>query len=111
MNESLNFIGARIKELRKSKKYTQDKFAELIGIDAKHLSRVECSRTQPSLNLLNKISQVLEIDILELFNIKHLENQRFRNKEELIDEINLILADSDLSKIRLFYKILKNIVE
>ena len=83
----------------------------LIGIDAKHLSRVECSRTQPSLNLLNKISQVLEIDILELFKVKHLENQRFKNKEELISEISSILANSDLNKVRLFYKILKNIVE
>lgn len=107
MNESLNFLGARIKELRKNKKYTQDKFAELIGIDAKHLSRVECSRTQPSLNLLNKISQVLEIDILELFKIQHDEVQCFKNKKELIDEINLILDKTDTRKIKLFYKILK----
>lgn len=111
MNESLNFLGARIKELRKSKKYTQDKFAELIGIDAKHLSRVECSRTQPSLNLLNKISQVLEIDILELFKIQHDEVQCFKNKKELIDEINLILDKVDTHKVKLFYKILKVIEE
>lgn len=111
MNESLNFLGARIKELRKAKKYTQDKFAELIGVDSKHLSRVECSRTQPSLNLLNKISQVLEIDILELFEVQHLKSQTFKNKEELISEINSILHNSNLNKIRLFYKILKDIVE
>lgn len=111
MDESLNFLGARIKELRKNKKYTQDKFAELIGIDAKHLSRVECSRTQPSLNLLNKISQVLEIDILELFKVEQSEIQCFKNKEELISEINKILAETNFSKVRLFYKILKNIVE
>ena len=111
MNGSLDFLGERIKELRKSKKFTQDKFAELIGVDAKHLSRVECSRTQPSLNLLSKISKVLEIDILELFKNKHLEVQHFKNKEELINEIDLILGDCNLSKVRLFYKILKNIVE
>lgn len=111
MNESLNFLGARIKELRKNKRYTQDKFAELIGIDAKHLSRVECSRTQPSLNLLNKISQVLEIDILDLFKIQHEEVQCFKNKKELIDEINLILDKTDTYKVKLFYKILKAIEE
>ncbi|MBR5303250.1 MAG: helix-turn-helix transcriptional regulator [Candidatus Gastranaerophilales bacterium] len=82
-----------------------------MGIDAKHLSRVECSRTQPSLNLLNKIAQVLEINILELFKIEHLENQCFKNKEELIEEINIILNDANFHKVRLFYKILKNIVE
>ena len=111
MNDSLNFLGARIKELRKNKKYTQDKFAELIGIDAKHLSRVECSRTQPSLNLLNKISQVLEIDILEIFKVESQNVECFKNKEELIDEINLILDDTNFHKVRLFYKILKTIVE
>ena len=111
MNESLNFLGARIKELRKNKKYTQDEFAELIGIDAKHLSRVECSRTQPSLNLLSKISQVLEIGILEFFNVQPQNVECFRNKEELINEINSILGNADFQKVRLFYKILKNIVE
>jgi len=111
MNESLKFLGARIKELRKRKKYTQDEFAELIGVDAKHLSRVECSRTQPSLNLLNKISQALDVDILELFKIQHLEEQCFKNKEELIDEINSMLANSSLKKIKIYYKILKILYE
>lgn len=111
MDESLNFLGARIKELRKNKKYTQDEFAELIGVDAKHLSRVECSRTQPSLNLLNKISQVLEIDISELFKIQHQKAQCYKNKKELIKEIDSILSNSDFNKIKLFYKILKDIVE
>lgn len=105
-NELLNSLGCRIRELRKSKNYTQDKFAELIGIDAKHLSRIECSKTQPSLNLLRKISSVLEIDISELFNNKH-----FKDKEDLIKEINLILNNSELNKVRLYYKILKIITE
>lgn len=105
-NETLNSLGNRIRELRKSKNYTQDKFAELVDIDSKHLSRIECSKTQPSLNLLRKIACVLEIDIFELFNCKH-----FKNKDELIKEICLILNNSDVDKVRLFYKILKNIVE
>ena len=99
-------LGNRIRELRKSKSYTQDKFAELVGVDTKHLSRIECSKTQPSLNLLRKISCVLKIEIVELFNSQH-----FKNKNDLINEIDLILKNSDLNKIRLFYKILKNIVE
>ena len=41
-----------------------------------------------------------------LFNNKH-----FKNKNELINKIDSILVNSDLNKIRLFYKILKTIVE
>lgn len=105
MTNDLTFLlGKRIKELRKSKNFTQDKFAELIEIDAKHLSRIECAKTQPSLNLLKKISSVLEIDIIELFKTQH-----FKTKEDLIKDINLILNNSKLEKVQLFYKILKSI--
>ena len=100
------FLSKRIKELRKSKNYTQDKFAELIDVDAKHLSRIECGKTQPSLNLLKKISVVLNVEISELFKTQH-----FKTKEELIKEINLALENSDLNKVKLFYKILKDINE
>ncbi len=105
-DNSLTLLSNRIKELRKSKNYTQDKFAELIEVDAKHLSRIECGKTQPSLNLLKKISTVLQIEISELFKIQH-----FKTKEELIKEINTKLENSDLNKIKLFYKILNDINE
>jgi len=105
MTYDLTFLlGNRIKELRKSKHLTQDKLAELLDIDAKHLSRIECAKTQPSLNLLKKISSVLEVDILELFRTQH-----FKTKEELIKEINTILNNSNLDSIQLYYKILKSI--
>ena len=105
MTDNLTYLlGKRIKELRKSRSFTQDKLAELIEIDAKHLSRIECAKTQPSLNLLKKISHVLEIDISELFKTQH-----FKTKEELIREINLILNDFSLNKVQDFYKILKSL--
>lgn len=104
INDLTFLLGKRIKELRKSKKYTQDKFAELIGIDAKHLSRIECAKTQPSLNLLKKISSVLEIEIIELFKAEH-----FKTKDDLIKEINSILNNSNIEKVQLIYKILKSI--
>ena len=105
MTDNLTYlIGQRIKELRKSKKFTQDKFAELIDIDAKHLSRIECAKTPPSLNLLKKISAALEVDISEFFKTQHL-----KSKEELIKEIKDMLDNFDIEKVKLFYKIIKSI--
>ncbi len=101
MHDLTFLLGNRIKELRRSKKFTQDKLAELIDIDAKHLSRIECGKTQPSLNLLKKIATVFEIDISELFKTQHI-----KTKTELITEINLILENSDLKLVQLYYKIL-----
>ena len=104
MRQDLNFLlGNRIKEIRKNLKLTQDKLAELVEIDAKHLSRIECGKTPPSLNLLKKIALKLKIDISEFFITQH-----FKSKKELISEINLILNDSDLDKVQIFYKILKS---
>ena len=94
-------IGKRIKELRKNRGYTQDKFSELLGIDPKHLSRIECGKTQPSLNLIKKISSILKIQISLLFATDFTEG-----KETLLVKINNILQNSDEKLIRIFYKIL-----
>lgn len=97
-------IGKRIKELRKSANYTQDEFSELLNIDSKHLSRIECAKVQPSLNLIKKISEILNIEIGYFFKVNHL-----NSKDNLVKSINQILANLPEDKIRLFYKILESI--
>ena len=49
-------LGLRIKEVRKNKKLTQTQLAEKIGIDYKHLSRIEVGSSYPSINTLEKIA-------------------------------------------------------
>ncbi len=101
----VNLLGKRIKEIRKSKGFTQDALAEKIGIDSKHLSRVECGKNNPSLDLLYKIASVLDIDTEEFFKNSHL-----KEKEILIEEMNHALACCPIDKVRLFYKILFDII-
>ena len=99
-----NSLGKRIKELRKKANLTQDKFSEFLGIDSKHLSRIECGKNQPSLSLIKKISTILNIEIAQLFEVSHLDN-----KKAIIGNINSILNESNEEEVRLFYKILKSI--
>ena len=47
-------LGMRIKEFREKRKFTQDKLAEIVGIDPKHLSRIENGRNYPSFETLEK---------------------------------------------------------
>lgn len=54
-----NKLGKKIKELRKSKGFTQEKLAELANIDAKHLSKIENGVHTPSYNTLKKLSDIL----------------------------------------------------
>ena len=69
--EDIKLLGKRIGELRKTKGFTQDALSELVGIDPKHLSRIECGKNRPSLELLYKISSVLKVDLALFFQNNH----------------------------------------
>lgn len=68
--EKDNSIGDKIKQLRKAKGYTQEELAELIGIDNKHLSRIEKGYHSPKYSIMQKLAQVLEFDLFATDNVK-----------------------------------------
>lgn len=94
----------RIKELRKSKGFTQERLSEIVGVDPKHLSRIECGKNVPSIDLITRISSVLGIELQMFFQTSHL-----KSKDSLIKEINKILDNETEEKVRLYYKILMDI--
>lgn len=98
-------LGKRIKELRKSKGFTQEGLAEKVGIDSKHLSRIECGVNFPSLDLLIKIANTLEIEPWFLFQVKP-----EKSKDEIIADINRILQSAKEKDLKMFYKILVDII-
>lgn len=65
-------MGLLIAYYRKLKGYTQERFAELLGISAGYLSQVESqSKVQPvSLDLLFDMADVLEIEPRQLLDFK-----------------------------------------
>ena len=103
--QDIELLGKRIKEVRKSRGLTQDALSEKIGIDSKHLSRIECGKNRPSIELLYKISAVLNIEPYRIF-----QNEHLQGKHELIKEITGALSNSPEEKVRLFYKILFDIL-
>ncbi len=60
--DSMSF-GKRLKEVRTSKKISQEELSSRIGIHANHLSRYERDLTQPSIEVVKKIAKALEISI------------------------------------------------
>jgi len=59
-------LGKRLRELRKSKGYTQQALAEKAEIDEKHLSRVENGKYFPSYTTLNKLLSALGVTLDEV---------------------------------------------
>lgn len=97
-------LGRRIKELREYKKLTQFEFAELLNMESTNVSKIERGLQIPKEESLIKIANILNVSVGDLFDYEH-----FTDKEELINNINEILNNSDLKTLQNFYKILKNI--
>jgi transcriptional regulator with XRE-family HTH domain len=95
-------LGARIQEIRKSKNITQEKLAEMINLDTPNLSNIERGKRFISPETLERIVKALNVDESELFDFKHL-----KTRDELIDIIKEILADSDYKDVRYYYRMMK----
>ena len=97
-------LGMRIKEFRENRKLTQDKLAEMVGIDPKHLSRIENGRNYPSFETLEKILESLNISYQDIFNYKH-----FLNKNDMIKIINTKLSGLNDDKLTFVFKMINEI--
>ena len=79
-------LGKRIKELRTSKKISQEKLSEMVGFGQRTISKIECGKTFITAEHLAKLLTALDIGIEDLFNFGYLQEKEIL-KEELINAI------------------------
>jgi len=60
-------VGERIKAIRKSKHMTQKDLSYKIGVAANSIARYEEGRRQVSVSILERIANVLDVDICNFF--------------------------------------------
>ena len=99
-------LGQKIKKLRKLKGYSQEVFAEKIGIATNSLSSIETGNSFMTSNTLDKITKELEISLNELFDFDDCQS----NKDMytfIINKLNYLKNNGE--KITLIYKIVKAI--
>ena len=89
MKELKKLLGARIKELRKERNLTQEQFAELLNIDFRSLSHIECGDTFPSKNLA-EIASAFHMSISELLNFEHHKYTIAEMKEQIRQNLDYI---------------------
>lgn len=95
-------LGKKIQLLRKQKKMTQDKFAELIGIDPKNVSKIENGNNYPAAETIASIAKALNVDIYELFVFENAIPYETM-KQEIIESLE------DKKNILYFYRILRGL--
>jgi transcriptional regulator with XRE-family HTH domain len=69
----------KIKQIRELKNYTQEYVAQQLGLSTRAYSKIETGETQLTINRLNEISAILEVQPMEvlgfddkkIFNINH----------------------------------------
>jgi len=59
-------LGARVRELRTERKYSQEAFADACGLHRTHQSLLERGRLNMKINTLRKVAHVLKISLSEL---------------------------------------------
>lgn len=95
-------IGARIKKLRQDQGYSQEQFAEKLGIATRTLCGIEIGKNFFTSDTLEKILETLNITPQDLFMVNYLQP-----KDVLVDEIiKTVKSINDRDKIETIYKII-----
>lgn len=103
MDDIKKLLGKRIKELRKARQITQQDLAEMIDIDQRTLSAIECGTNFPTKNFI-KIAKVLNVDLKDLFDFEHVQITNSKKIEKIV-EILPILSEHDLN---IVYRLVKD---
>ncbi len=92
-------LGLRIRELRIAKKIKQGEFADLLSMERSNFTRIESGKQRPNDVNLDKIANILGVEIKDLFDFEHQKSDK-----DLISEIVDKLKNNP-EKIQDFYKI------
>ena len=87
LDKFLKVIGERIRTIRKTKKITQEKLAELAELHPTYISNIECGKVNASIYSFYMIANALEIPFPELVNIPSVEMDK-----KIEDEIAVMVS-------------------
>jgi len=80
MSDYKKLLGKRIQSIRKSRNLTQEKLAEMIGIEPPSLSYLETGKYAPSIETLQKLSEILNVAPWEFYYFSKLDDCEKRKK-------------------------------
>ena len=98
-------IGENIKRIRKVKNLTQKEVFIAAGMDSAQYSRIENSRTDPSVNTLEKIAKALGVSLSEIFTKEEDIKEIHSYDKTLMEKVRLIDSLKDEEK-KTIYNIL-----
>lgn len=102
--KTAKLLGERIRDLRKSQSLTQQELGEKAALSGQFIGEIERGNQNPSIKVLLKIAEVLDIELLELF-----QNQDdFGSREEIQNSISKVIAKMPDEKLKMVLQILRS---
>ena len=103
---NLQLFGKRIKELRKSKKITQEQLAEIVGLDSKQIGNIETGSGFTTMATLEKLAKFFDVEISELFSFNHQ-----KTRQELIKSLTTQINNAKDEDLKTISKIINSILK
>ncbi len=97
-------LGLKIRALRKSKKITQEKLSEIVDISPRQMVKIEMGQVYPSLEVLRKIAEALDVSVKNLF-----ENDYYDDVEFLKEKLHSKINNLNEKNIRFLYIVASNL--
>lgn len=93
-------VAERIKRIRKEKGLSQQEVADKLSMNRVQYNRIETGKSDPTMNILQRIANVLDIDVVEFFEAKnngtevHTVNEPLLQKVRLLEELDEVQKNS-----------------
>jgi transcriptional regulator with XRE-family HTH domain len=108
-HEILDIVGGKIQYYRKLKKFTQETFAEKVGLTKDAISNIERGKSQARIESLVKISEALGVEIYELFIPDAIASNN--SKRHRVTQIAKLLMDQDDRLIEYTHQHVKHLIK
>lgn len=93
-------IAEQIKKIRKEKGLSQQDVADKLSMNRVQYNRIETGKSDPTINILQRIANVLDINVVEFFEAKnngikvHTVNEPLLQKVRLLEELDELQKSS-----------------
>jgi transcriptional regulator with XRE-family HTH domain len=101
--EEIAWFGQRLRALREDRRLTQQELGDKAGLSYKYLGSVERGSENPSLRVILKLAEALEVEPRHLFEFHH----EATSPTVLRKELNRLLRDADQEKLQQAVKLMR----
>jgi transcriptional regulator with XRE-family HTH domain len=103
--ETREFLGRRLRELRKKKGLTLERLAEKANVDVKYLGDIERGKENPTVAILERLADALSLKLYQIFTFEH----ALRGDKALRRRINQTLEKCDEKELQMILKLVRAI--